>query len=157
KNGKLIFRSLPSEERVLQEDANYVMVDMLKYALRGRGGSHDIMSEIGGKTGTTQNHSDGWFMGITPGLAVGIWVGGEDRWIRFRDISLGQGSWMARPMFIDMIKRLESDPDADYDKTLRFFKPPGRLSITIDCDEYDQLHKEDEPEGFEIKREQDFF
>ncbi len=157
KNGKLIFRSLPSEERVLQEDANYVMVDMLKYALRGRGGSHDIMSEIGGKTGTTQNHSDGWFMGITPGLAVGIWVGGEDRWIRFRDISLGQGSWMARPMFIDMIKRLENDPDADYDKTLRFFKPPGRLSITIDCDEYDQLHKEDEPEGFEIKREQDFF
>ncbi|MDH3652337.1 MAG: transglycosylase domain-containing protein, partial [Saprospiraceae bacterium] len=119
KNGKLIHRSIQNEERVLQEDANYVMIDMLKYALSGRGGSHELQSEVGGKTGTTQNHSDGWFMGITPGLVVGTWVGGEDRWIRFRDISLGQGAVMARPIFIDLIKRLESDPAADFDKNAR--------------------------------------
>ncbi len=157
KNGRLIYRSLQHEERVLQQDANYVMVDMLKHALSGRGGSHELTSEIGGKTGTTQNHSDGWFMGITPSLVVGTWVGGEDRWIRFRDIQNGQGSVMARPIFIDLIRRLEADPNADYDADARFLKPPGKLSITIDCEEYDSLNPFNTPEGFEIEEDPEFF
>lgn len=157
KNGKLIYRHVPNEERVLQEDANYVMVDMLKYALAGRGGSAELKSEMGGKTGTTQNHSDGWFMGITPSLVVGTWVGGEDRWIRFRDLGYGQGSYMARPIFVDLIKRLEGDENADYDSKARFYVPPGELSITIDCDEYNQLNPLNEPEQFEEKEEVDFF
>ena len=157
KNGKLIYRSMETEEQALQPDANYVMVDMLKKALAGRGGSYELTSEVGGKTGTTQNHSDGWFMGITPSLVVGIWVGGEDRWIRFRDLSLGQGSVMARPMFVDLIKRLEADPSVDYDKTSKFYRPPGKLSITIDCDEYHNLHPLNKPESFDQDRERDFF
>ncbi|MCB0685949.1 MAG: penicillin-binding protein [Saprospiraceae bacterium] len=157
KNGKLIYRSIETEEQALQPDANYVMVDMLKYALAGRGGSGELKSEVGGKTGTTQNHSDGWFMGITPSLVVGIWVGGEDRWIRFRDLANGQGSVMARPMFIDLIKRLEADPAADYDKDAHFYKPPGKLSITIDCDEYQNLHPLNKPESFEQEEEREFF
>ncbi|MBK8505654.1 MAG: hypothetical protein IPL46_27735 [Saprospiraceae bacterium] len=157
KNGKLIYRSIETEEQALQPDANYVMVDMLKNALAGRGGSYELTSEVGGKTGTTQNHSDGWFMGITPSLVVGVWVGGEDRWVRFRDLANGQGSVMARPMFIDLIKRLEADPAADYDKTAKFYKPPGKLSITIDCDEYHNLHPLNKPESFEQDKEREFF
>lgn len=157
KNGKLIYRSIEMEEQALQPDANYVMVDMLKQALAGRGGSWELESEVGGKTGTTQNHSDGWFMGITPSLVVGVWVGGEDRWIRFRDLANGQGSVMARPMFIDLIKRLEGDPAADYDKDAKFYKPPGKLSITIDCEEYHDLHPLNKPESFEQEEEREFF
>ncbi len=154
KNGKLIYKSLQNEERVLQRDANYVMVDMLKYALGGRGGAYALKSEVGGKTGTTQNHSDGWFMGITPNLVVGTWVGGEDRWIRFRDLTLGQGSVMARPIFIDLIQRLENDPEADYDPKATFIKPPGKLSITIDCEEYEKLNPLNQAEGFEVEEDQ---
>lgn len=157
KNGKLIYRSIESEEQALQPDANYVMVDMLRNALSGRGGSYELKSQVGGKTGTTQNHSDGWFMGITPHLVVGTWVGGEDRWIRFRDLSLGQGSVMARPVFIDLIKRLEADPDVDFDKDAKFYKPPGKLSISIDCDEYHNLHPLNKPESFDAEEEREFF
>ena len=157
KNGKLIYRSVQSEEQALQPDANYVMVDMLRNALAGRGGSYELTSEVGGKTGTTQNHSDGWFMGITPNLVVGTWVGGEDRWIRFRDLALGQGSVMARPIFIDLIKRLEGDPEVDYDKNAKFYKPQGRLSISIDCEEYHNLHPLNKPESFDTEEEREFF
>ncbi|NND34555.1 MAG: peptidoglycan glycosyltransferase, partial [Saprospiraceae bacterium] len=157
KNGKLIYRSVETEEQALQPDANFVMVDMLRNALAGRGGSYELKSEVGGKTGTTQNHSDGWFMGITPNLVVGTWVGGEDRWIRFRDLSLGQGSVMARPIFIDLLKRLESDPEVDYDKNAKFYKPPGRLSISIDCEEYHNLHPLNKPESFDTEEEREFF
>ncbi len=157
KNGKLIYRSIQTEERALQEDANYVMVDMLRKALAGRGGTYALTSEVGGKTGTTQNHSDGWFMGITPALVVGTWVGGEDRWIRFRDLANGQGSVMARPIFVDLIKRLEQDPNVDYDKTAKFYKPVGPLDIEIDCEKYDHLHPLNEPEVFEDAEEPDFF
>jgi len=157
KNGKVIFRSLENEEQALQPDANYVMVDMLQKALAGRGGSYELTSQVGGKTGTTQNHSDGWFMGITPNLVVGTWVGGEDRWIRFRDITNGQGSVMARPIFIDLIKRLEADPQADYDKNAQFYKPPGKLSITIDCDEYQNMHPLNTPQNLEDEEEEPIF
>ena len=157
KNGRLIYKSIQNEARVLQQDANYVMVDMLQKALAGRGGSYALKSQMGGKTGTTQNHSDGWFMGITPGLVVGTWVGGEDRWIRFRDLANGQGSVMARPIFIDLIKRLEEDPSSDYDPSLKFRKPAGKLSITIDCDEYEKINPQGDVEGFEIEEEPDFF
>lgn len=157
KNGKLIYRAIQTEERALQEDANYVMVDMLRKALGGRGGAYALTSQVGGKTGTTQNHSDGWFMGITPSLVVGTWVGGEDRWIRFRDLANGQGSVMARPIFIDLIKRLEADPKADYDKDAKFVKPEGPLDIEIDCEKYNDMHPLNEPESFEEDEDTEAF
>src|SRR5690625_7135716 len=89
------------------------MVDMLKKAASGRPGVDQLQTEHGGKTGTTQNQTDAWYMGITPNLVVGTWVGGEDRWIRFRSLTLGQGSVMARPIFAQFIKRLEDDPELD--------------------------------------------
>jgi len=91
---------------------------------------------VGGKTGTTQEQTDGWFMGVTPRLVVGTWVGGEDRWIRFLTLSDGQGSRMARPIFASFINRLEKDPKSGYDYNARFVRPAGDLGITLDCSNY---------------------
>jgi penicillin-binding protein 1A len=148
KNGRVIYEELPEERVALDAGANYVMVDMLKYAGTALGA---LQSETGGKTGTTNDYVDGWFMGITPGLVVGTWVGGEDRWIRFRSLTYGQGSYMAKPFFREFIKRLEDTPNIDYDPTLRFHVPPGDLGIELDCGEYEagDLFEEFESTEFE--------
>ncbi len=136
KNGKVIYNNLPEEHRALGTGANYVMVDMLKYVASGAPGISDLKSEVGGKTGTTNDYVDGWFMGITPSLVVGTWVGGDDRWIRFLTIADGQGAKMARPYFTKLIKKLETDPKSGYDYNKKFKVPPGDLGITINCGEY---------------------
>lgn len=133
KNGKLIYQSIPEETQALPPNANYAMVEMLRYAATGM---TDLESDYGGKTGTTNDFADGWYMGITPDLVVGTWVGGEDRWIHFRSPLLGQGSRMARPFFHNFIRRLEGTPELGYDKSLRFSIPEGDLGIVIDCEEY---------------------
>ncbi len=135
RNGRVLYEALPVEHQALDERANYVMVQMLKYA----SGPMGLKSEVGGKTGTTNDYVDGWFMGITPDLVVGTWVGGEDRWIRFRTLYNGQGARMAKPFFRALIQRLESDPQADYDPNARFPRPPGDLGIELDCARYDQV------------------
>ena len=134
RNGRILYQYDPDERIALDEQSNYVMVEMLKHAA-GIGG---LKSEVGGKTGTTNDYVDGWFMGITPSLVVGTWVGGEDRWIRFRSIELGQGSVMAKPFFKGLITRLEADPNADYDVNARFPIPAGDLTIELDCTRYRQ-------------------
>lgn len=143
KSGRVIYQSLPEEHTALNPKPNYVMVEMLKYAGSGLGG---IKSEVGGKTGTTNDYVDGWFMGVTPKLVVGTWVGGEDRWFRFRSITFGQGAYMAKPFFREFIKRLESEPNIDFDPKARFFRPPGDLEIEMNCNEYkkNNLPLEDE-------------
>lgn len=136
KNGRRIYSSLPEEHPALPPNANYVMLEMLKYNVAGAPGIRTLKSETGGKTGTTQNQTDGWFMGITPRLVVGTWVGGEDRWIRFLYLSDGQGSRMARPIFAGFIDRLEKDPKSGYDFNARFVRPPGDLGIELNCANY---------------------
>lgn len=145
KNGRVIYTA-PIEERVaLPPNANYVMVDMLKYNVRGAPGINTLKSEVGGKTGTTNDYSDGWFMGVTPRLVVGTWVGGEDRWIRFLGLGDGQGAKMARPIFASFIQRLEKDKNSGYDANARFKRPAGDLGIEINCAAYrDSLPPTDE-------------
>lgn len=136
KNGRRIYSSMPEEHPALQPNANYVMLEMLKYNVAGAPGIRTLKSEAGGKTGTTQNQTDGWFMGVTPRLVVGTWVGGEDRWIRFLYLNDGQGSRMARPIFAGLINRLEQDPKSGYDFNARFARPPGDLDIELNCANY---------------------
>jgi penicillin-binding protein 1A len=71
--------------------------------------TYGFKNEIGGKTGTTQNQSDGWFMGITPNLVTGVWTGCEDRSVHFRDIKNGQGANMALPIFAEFMQRVYAD------------------------------------------------
>lgn len=144
KNGRTIYQQEEQDNQALQEEPNYVMVEMLKYASGGMG----LSSEIGGKTGTTNSYVDGWFMGITPSLVVGTWVGGEDRWIRFTSLDEGQGSRMAKPFCKELISRLEKDPKANgYDAKARFQRPGGDLSIGLDCNDYDSRGSDDETGG----------
>jgi penicillin-binding protein 1A len=148
KNGKLIYETIPEERRALPANANYVMTQMLKYNVSGAPGINTLKSDVGGKTGTTNEYSDGWFMGVTPSLVVGAWVGGEDRWIRFLSLSDGQGSRMARPIFAGFMQRLEKDTKSGYDPSPRFEPPPGDLGIEIDCSAYENLGPATDEEDF---------
>lgn len=134
KNGKLIYQHVPESRIALDPKTNYIMVEMLRNVMYGAGGFHGIKSDIGGKTGTTDKHVDGWFMGVTPNLVVGTWVGGEDPWIRFRSLGLGQGSVMARPYFAALLKKLEAQDESLYDYEERFYKPTGDFKRILDCD-----------------------
>ena len=135
-NGRVIYRAVREEQVALPPKANAVMVDMLEYTAVGFGG---YKSQVGGKTGTTNDYRDGWFIGITPSLVVGTWVGGEDQWIRFNTLADGQGSVMAKPFFKAFLSRLENSPDVDYDASTRFVIPEGGLDIETDCAKYNAL------------------
>jgi penicillin-binding protein 1A len=132
KNGQVLYENFAAEQQALPPNPNYVMVEMLRYA----GGLRDLKSDAGGKTGTTNDYADGWFVGITPNLVVGTWTGGEDRWISFRSIQMGQGAFMSKPLVKNFFKRLEEDPNSGYDHKERFYRPPGDLGIELDCNQY---------------------
>ncbi len=136
KNGRVIYRSIPEERVALPANANYVMTQMLKYNVQGAPGINTLKSDVGGKTGTTNDFTDGWFMGVTPRLVVGTWVGGEDRWIRFLNIGDGQGARLARPIVAGFLQRLEKDPKSGYDYNAKFQRPAGDLGIEINCAAY---------------------
>ena len=133
KNGKVIYRAVPEEHLALRPQSNYMINQMLQYNVKGAPGINQIKSPVGGKTGTTNDYSDGWFMGITPRLVVGTWVGGEDRWIRFNSLADGQGARMARPIFAAFIKKLEQDKTSGYDASAKFKLPDGALP-DLNCD-----------------------
>ena len=105
------------------------MIDMLRAVVNGgtasRLHSDGLDGDIGGKTGTTNNNSDGWFMGITPMLVSGCWVGGEDRDIHFDSGSLGQGATMALPVWAYYMQQIYADPTLPYDPKARFDIPKG--------------------------------
>lgn len=137
-NGRVIYRNVQEEVVALPPNVNYAMVEMLRQSKGG--GYGQIKSDVGGKTGTTNDYVDGWYMGITPSLVVGTWVGGDDTWIRFLSLTQGQGSVMARPIYQRFLKKLEASENLDYDFNKRFFKPEGELGIVTDCDEYNKMH-----------------
>ncbi|NJN34287.1 MAG: penicillin-binding protein, partial [Saprospiraceae bacterium] len=105
KAGRILYQGIPKKGEALRRNAAYVMLQMLKYNVRSAPGIKTLKSEVGGKTGTTNDYRDGWFMGVTPKLVVGTWVGGEDQWIRFLRIEDGQGSAMARPFFSKVFEK----------------------------------------------------
>jgi len=101
---------------------------------------YGLNNPIAGKTGTTQNNSDGWFMGLTPDLVTGVWVGGEDRSVRFRSITLGQGANMALPIWALYMKRIYADSKLKL-STGDFERPANPLSVEIDCAKYEAEQK----------------
>lgn len=155
KNGTLLYQQVPQTRDVLSKEAAYVTVNLLEGVteygsgrrLRGTyaknldhykravtGYPYDFENPIAGKTGTTQNQSDGWFMGMVPNLVTGVWVGAEDRSVHFPTITYGQGATMALPIWGIYMKSLYADPKLDVSKD--DFEKPEDLSIEVDCDEY---------------------
>lgn len=141
KNGKVIYQPKIEETKALPSGVNYVMVDLLKKASPVRDGT--VKTIHGGKTGTTNSYKDGWYMGVSPNLVVGTWVGGDLPWIRFRSLALGQGSAMAKPIFADFMKRVEADPRLSWNTALDFIKPE-HIGIEMNCSAYDSLNSLDQ-------------
>ncbi|HPR00167.1 MAG TPA: transglycosylase domain-containing protein [Saprospiraceae bacterium] len=137
RHGRLIYQNKLVRHRALNEKTNYVMVRMLEQSI-GNGKLGLTSPEVGGKTGTTNNHVDGWFMGIHPRVVIGTWVGGDYGWIRFRTLDAGQGAVMARPIFNLLMRKLETLSADEFDAQTGFSVPAGRLGITIDCEDYKQ-------------------
>ncbi|MCC6816306.1 MAG: transglycosylase domain-containing protein [Saprospiraceae bacterium] len=136
KNGRIIYRNTLKQNEALAPTANYVMVDLL----RRSGSVPTKYVEAGGKSGTTNNYADGWFMGITPSLVIGTWVGGEDPWIHFNSLTLGQGSVMAKPFLNKFLAKIEADSSLDFRQNTRFYRPPGQLGYELDCNKFKSEH-----------------
>jgi penicillin-binding protein 1A len=143
KNGNVLYENKPKVVQAMNEQTAYVMTYMLKGVIEdGTGGrlryKYGLTNPIGGKTGTTQDNSDGWFIGITPQLVTGIWTGCEDRDIHFRSTYLGEGANTALPIFAGYMKRVYANSELGIKKNVDFDPPKAPLTITLDCNAYKQ-------------------
>ncbi|MEQ9402574.1 MAG: transglycosylase domain-containing protein [Cyclobacteriaceae bacterium] len=160
KNGNVIQQFVPEEKDAINEETAYVMLHMLQGTVeegsaRGLEYSLKLNNEIGAKTGTTQNASDGWFIGITKDIAAGAWVGGDDRSIRFRDWPLGQGARTAMPIWEKFMLKVYADEALGYTKG-PFEKPSKPLSIELDCTLYNQNLNPADTVNYNTVREDEF-
>ncbi|NBP71550.1 MAG: penicillin-binding protein, partial [Cytophagia bacterium] len=103
--------------------------------------------EIGGKTGTTDNASDGWYMGITKDLVSGAWVGGDERSIHYRSWSSGQGGKTARPIWSNFMMKVYADESLPYKKG-KFKTPDSGIDITLDCEQYETVEDPDNTDSW---------
>ena len=127
-DGDIISTFTPKTYEVISREGSYKMIDMMRAVIdQGTGGRirsrYGITAPIGGKTGTTNDNSDGWFMGYTPSLVSGCWVGGEDRDIHFESMSDGQGAAMALPVWALYMKKVYADPSLGYSQREQFNIP----------------------------------
>ncbi len=143
KNGKIIYQGIPNRKTAINPLYNAVMLEMLKNNVGGKFGLN-IKTKIGGKTGTTNDYADGWFMGVTPNLITGVWSGGDDKWIRFLNLNDGQGYVMARPISELFFQKLEKDETSGYDFKANFPTPPAGFAEMIDCEKYKYIRPADE-------------
>ncbi|OFY87583.1 MAG: penicillin-binding protein [Bacteroidetes bacterium RIFCSPLOWO2_12_FULL_35_15] len=142
KNGKVLADFVPRTEEVMNEEKSYVMLQLMKGVVQMGTGSrlryrYKLNMPIAGKTGTTQNNSDGWFMGITPDLVSGCWVGGEDRAVHFDRTDQGQGAQMALPIWAKYMQKVYTDKTIKISQS-DFEKPAKRIEIEMDCSKYNK-------------------
>ncbi|PZD77425.1 penicillin-binding protein 1A [Mesonia sp. K7] len=159
KNGTLLYQNVPESKDVISEETAYVTISLMEGVTQSGSGQrlkttwspgyyknlvtghpYGFTNAIAGKTGTTQNQSDGWFMGIVPNLTTGVWVGAEDRSVHFPGITYGQGATMALPIWGTYMKKVYADGDLDVSK--ENFERPEELSIIVNCEEYEATEGE---------------
>lgn len=143
KNGNVVYTHTPKIVQAMDAQSAYVMTYMLKGVIEDGTGSrlrykYGLDNPIGGKTGTTQDNSDGWFMGITPQLVTGVWTGCEDRDIHFRSTRLGEGANSALPIFALYMKKVYANSSLGIKKSVDFDPPKSGVNIILDCDQYKQ-------------------
>ena len=157
KNGTVLYEYIPETKDVLSKDVAYAMVNLMEGVTHGGSGTrlrttgskdqtvykevitgypYEFKNPIAGKTGTTQNQSDGWFMGMVPNLVTGVWVGGEERATHFKSITYGQGASMALPIWGLYMKKNYADKDLGI--SVNEFEKPEELSINVDCNKIDE-------------------
>lgn len=130
-NGNVLAEFSPRHTEVISEEAYWRILSMLLNVVDSGTGNrirrppYNITAQTGGKTGTTNSNSDGWFMAFTPGLVAGTWVGGEERYIHFNSMAQGQGASMALPIYGLFMKKVYADPALPYSQDMRFEFPSG--------------------------------
>jgi penicillin-binding protein 1A len=171
KNGTILYQHVPETKDVISDETAYVTISLMEGVTQGGSGTrlrhtwatgnsiyknavtgypYAFENPIAGKTGTTQNNSDGWFMGIVPNLVTGVWVGGEDRATHFSSTAYGQGATMALPVWALYMKKCYADEELDVSD--KAFKEPEELSIITDCSKW----KDENPDIDEIPDEIEF-
>lgn len=138
KYGNVFQEFRPESREVITENTAYLMCNLLEGVVTGGTGvrlryKYKLMNPMGGKTGTTQKHADGWFMGVTPDLVGGVWVGAEDRSIHFQNLANGQGASMALPIWAKFLLKAYADPRLKMSD--RPFDRPAGINKRLDCDE----------------------
>ena len=160
--GNVIARFTPERHEAIDAETAYLMLNLLQGVIdEGTGirlrfsniGRERVTQEYGkftmpiaGKTGTTQNHSDGWFIGITPKLTAGVWTGADLRSIHFKNLAFGQGANMALPIWGYFYKKVLADSTLGIKEEDMQFKKPAHFNINLDCDDVD---KKKNPAGFD--------
>ena len=152
KKGTVLDRFTPERHEAISERTAYMMIELMKGVVQSGTGVrlnykyhlNEFSNAIAGKTGTTQNNSDCWFVGITPKLATAIWTGGEVRSIHFRNMTFGQGAAQALPIFGYYMRHIYTDktlkfPRGDFDR------PNVPLDVELDCSKFQQEVMEEEP------------
>jgi len=145
KNGNTISRFTPKVEEVLSDEQAYLMLHLLQGVIKTGSGNrmrrepYNLLNQIGGKTGTTQNHSNGWFMGVTPNLVGGVWSGWEDQAIHFETLREGQGAEMALPIMAIFLKKLYADPQFGIMEADEF-EVPSSFNMELDCDKVNRTN-----------------
>jgi penicillin-binding protein 1A len=155
KNGVVLYSEKPIPVPAISEEVAYVMTRMLRGVItNGTGwrlaGRFGVTGPIGGKTGTTNANSDGWFMAITPQLVAGVWTGCEDRAFHFTSTAQGDGATTALPIYAGFMKRVYASSKLKMSKA-DFEPPKNGVSITFDCNQYQQQEQKtelDEKLGF---------
>jgi len=161
KNGNVLEEFVPKTNEVMDEQTAYAMLNLMEGVVQSGTGvrlryKYKINAPIAGKTGTTQNQSDGWFMGITPDLVTGVWTGCEDRAAHFRTILHGQGAAMALPVWGIYMNKVYADSTLAISKG-PFERPEGSLTVELDCAKFDKMNRRkgvglmSDPDQFEFK------
>ena len=136
--GVEIGRYTTRKREAISEQTAYLMVDLMKAVINEGTGSrlrsvYGLKGQIAGKTGTTNDNSDGWFIGYTPKITAGVWVGGEDRQVHFNSLALGSGSNMSLPIWGIWMKKCLADPSIGWSES-DTFAPPSTGALVFDCD-----------------------
>ena len=176
KNDTVLYQFTPETKDVLSEETAYVAVKLMEGVTKSGSGArlrtsgaeayrtdyreiitgypYQFTNPIAGKTGTTQNQSDGWFMGMVPNLVTGVWVGAEDRAAHFRTITYGQGAAMALPIWALYMRSCYADPDLNI--SMEDFEEPVDLTIKVNCDDLSENENENTKKEKEVPAELDF-
>lgn len=143
-NGNVLAKFSPNQTEVISDVAYYRILSILLNVVdsgtgnRLRRAPYALTAQIGGKTGTTNYNADGWFMGFTPELVSGVWVGGDERYIHFNSMADGQGAEMALPIYGKYMRKIFDDRTLPYSQNTTFAFPPG-ISL---CDGFEEVESE---------------
>ncbi len=139
RNGNVLATFNTRKVEAISDQTAYLMINLLEGVVNQGTGvrlryKYQLPGHIAGKTGTTQNHSDGWFMGITPNLVAGVWTGAEDRSVHFQNLSFGQGANMALPIFGEFMKKVYADPSLNISPTDDWQRPVTPDNLNLNCE-----------------------